>query len=63
MLSEESGNWEALEEPTQLVEYYDPTDVFSDLADAIAEAWPGVAPAGSDDSGADGSGEGDDKPA
>ena len=45
VLSEESGSWEALEEPSQLVEYYDPTDVFSDLADAIAEAWPGVAPA------------------
>jgi hypothetical protein len=46
VLSEESGKWEALEEATQLVEYYDPTDVFSDLADAIAEAWPSVAPAG-----------------
>ena len=45
VLSEESGSWEALEEPAQLVEYYDPTDVFSDLADAIAEAWPNVAPA------------------
>jgi len=44
VLSEESGSWEALEEPAQLVEYYDPTDVFSDLADAIAEAWPNVAP-------------------
>jgi hypothetical protein len=52
VLSEESGSWEALEEPAQLVEYYDPTDVFSDLADAIAEAWPGVAPA---EEGADGS--------
>lgn len=45
VLSEESGSWESLEEPTQLVEYYDPTDVFSDLADAIVEAWPAVAPA------------------
>jgi len=45
VLSEESGNWEALEDPVSLVEYYDPTDVFSDLADAVAEAWPSVAPA------------------
>jgi hypothetical protein len=53
VLSEESGRWEALEEAPQLVEYYDPTDVFSDLADAIAEAWPSVAPAGA------GAGDGD----
>ena len=62
VLSEESGSWEALEEPAQLVEYYDPTDVFSDLADAIAEAWPNVAPAsegGEAEGAADGSGSGD----
>jgi len=45
VLSEESGNWEALEDPVSLVEYYDPTDVFSDLADAVVEAWPSIAPA------------------
>ena len=28
----------------ELVEFYDPTDVFGDLADAIAEAFPAVAP-------------------
>ena len=54
VLSEESGSWEALEEPSQLVEYYDPTDVFSDLADAIAEAWPGVAPAAEGAEGSEG---------
>jgi len=53
VLSEESGNWEALEDPVSLVEYYDPTDVFSDLADAVAEAWPSVAPA---EAGAEGEG-------
>ena len=26
------------------MEFYDPTDVFGDLADAIAEAFPSVAP-------------------
>lgn len=38
------GEWRSLQTPTQLVEYYDPTDVFGDLADALAEAYPGVAP-------------------
>ncbi|MGZ8515549.1 MAG: hypothetical protein ACXW4H_07615, partial [Candidatus Limnocylindrales bacterium] len=28
----------------ELVEFYDPTDVFGDLADALAEAFPAVAP-------------------
>ncbi len=28
----------------ELVEFYDPTDVFGDLADALAEAFPSVAP-------------------
>ena len=30
--------------PDELVEFYDPTDVFGDLADALAEAFPSVAP-------------------
>jgi hypothetical protein len=38
------GEWRTLSSPDELVEYYDPTDVFGDLADAIAEAWPAVAP-------------------
>jgi hypothetical protein len=28
----------------ELVEFYDPTDVFGDLADSLAEAYPSVAP-------------------
>lgn len=40
------GEWRALETPEELVEFYDPTDVFGDLADALAEAWPAVVPAG-----------------
>lgn len=47
------GEWRALQTPTQLVEYYDPTDVFGDLADALAEAYPGVAPNGEADDEAD----------
>lgn len=38
------GEWRTLETPEELVEFYDPTDVFGDLADALAEAWPAVAP-------------------
>jgi hypothetical protein len=36
------GEWKALNTPEELVEFYDPTDVFGDLADALAEGWPGI---------------------
>jgi hypothetical protein len=38
------GAWRTLTGPDDLVEFYDPTDVFGDLADALAEAFPSVAP-------------------
>jgi hypothetical protein len=38
------GEWRPLLGPDDLVEFYDPTDVFGDLADAVAEGWPEVAP-------------------
>jgi hypothetical protein len=38
------GAWRQLTEPEDIVEFYDPTDVFGDLADALAEAFPSVAP-------------------
>jgi hypothetical protein len=40
----EEGTWRTLGTPEEVVEYYDPTDVFGDIADAVAEAWPSVAP-------------------
>ncbi len=40
----EEGEWRKLSTPEELVEFYDPTDVFGDIADAIAEAYPAVAP-------------------
>jgi hypothetical protein len=40
---ESEGTWRTLAEPDALVEFYDPTDVFGDLADALAEAYPAVA--------------------
>ena len=41
---EADGEWRALSGPDELVEFYDPTDVFGDLADALAEAFPAVSP-------------------
>jgi hypothetical protein len=41
---EADGEWRSLTGADQLVEFYDPTDVFGDLADAVAEAYPAVAP-------------------
>jgi hypothetical protein len=37
-------SWRTLDGAGELVEFYDPTDVFGDLADALAEAFPAVAP-------------------
>ncbi len=50
------GEWRELSAADDLVEFYDPTDVFGDLADALAEAFPAVAPE-SEDEGEDEDGE------
>ena len=62
------GEWRELSAADDLVEFYDPTDVFGDLADALAEAFPAVAPEsegeGPDaDEGEDGDGEESDEDA
>jgi hypothetical protein len=50
VLPEDSnGEWRELTEPEEIVEFYDPTDIFGDLADALAEAFPSVAPDAEDD--------------
>jgi hypothetical protein len=36
----EAGHWQKLDSPDEIVKFYDPTDVFGDLADALAEAFP-----------------------
>jgi len=65
VLTEEENEWRPLANAEELVEYYDPTDVFGDLADALAEAYPSIAPelnaeAGSTNgTGPDGAAEGD----
>ena len=37
-------SWQALTTPQDLVQFYDPTDLFGDLAEAIADQYPSVAP-------------------
>ena len=54
-----AGEWLVLTTPEELVGFYDPTDVFGDLADALAEAFPSVAPAVTGDSSVDDHGAGD----
>ncbi len=45
VLPEDSnGEWRELTATDDLVEFYDPTDIFGDLADALAEAFPGAIP-------------------
>ena len=44
VLMEEENEWRRLGSADEMVEYYDPTDVFGDLADALAEAYPAIAP-------------------
>ncbi len=36
------GSWKRLSSPDDLVEFYDPTDVFGDLAEALAETHPSI---------------------
>jgi len=40
--SSTEGNWKRLSSPDDIVEFYDPTDVFGDLAEALAEAFPAI---------------------
>jgi hypothetical protein len=47
-----TGQWHKLDSPDEIVKFYDPTDVFGDLADALAEAFPDLGeepPAGEDE--------------
>ena len=43
VIPEGDSDWIDLRAGEDVVRFYDPTDVFGDLADAIAEAFPGVA--------------------
>src|SRR5919109_3352299 len=48
---EAEGEWRSLSGPDQLVEFYDPTDVFGDPADALPQAFSSVAPELGDETG------------
>ncbi len=39
---DEQDRWRRLDAAADLVEFYDPTDVFGDIADALADAFPGA---------------------
>lgn len=52
--------WRPLSTPEDMVQFYDPTDLFGDLAEAIADEHPGVAPElDEEDEDEDDSGDGD----
>ena len=43
VIPEGDNAWQDISSPDQIVRYYDPTDVFGDLAEALVEAYPAVA--------------------
>ncbi len=48
VVQEGDSGWTELDGPETIVRFYDPTDVFGDVADAVAEAFPGAAGDGAD---------------
>jgi hypothetical protein len=58
VIPEGESTWTELVAGEDVVRFYDPTDVFGDLADAVAEAFPGV---GGEDDDEDGEDEDDDE--
>ena len=56
-----NGEWRELTAPDDIVEFYDPTDIFGDLADALAEGFPSVAPELADEDGEADDDEGEDE--
>lgn len=43
VLDDDTGVWLAVETAEEVVRYYDPTDIFLDLADALVERYPDLA--------------------
>ncbi len=46
---EAEGQWTSLRSPDDMVQFYDPTDLFGDLAETIADQFPEVAPEDDED--------------
>ena len=61
VIPEGDSRWSDLNGPEDVVRFYDPTDVFGDLADAVADAYPGVAPDEDGEADDDGEPDGDDE--
>jgi hypothetical protein len=62
VIPEGATTWQDVSSPDQIVRYYDPTDIFGDLAEALAEAYPAVASEAEEEASADdddGAGDGD----
>ena len=61
VIPEGATEWQDISSPDQIVRFYDPTDVFGDLAEALVDAYPSVADAaedGDDDDADDGDADG-----
>lgn len=43
VIPEGENDWQDISTPDQIVRFYDPTDVFGDLAEALVDAYPAVA--------------------
>jgi hypothetical protein len=41
---EAAGQWVSLRSPEEMVQFYDPTDLFGDLAETLADQYPDIAP-------------------
>ena len=53
VIPEGATSWQDISSPDQIVRYYDPTDIFGDLAEALADAYPALASEGEGESDAD----------
>jgi hypothetical protein len=53
VIPEGETSWQDVAGPSDIVRFYDPTDIFGDLAEAIAEAYPNVARSDADAAGDD----------
>jgi hypothetical protein len=60
VVPEGETRWQDLSGPEDVVRYYDPTDVFGDLAEAIADAYPDVTVDADDEAGGDSGDDSDD---
>lgn len=41
---EAEGRWQSLRSAEEMVQFYDPTDLFGDLAESLADTYPGIGP-------------------